>query len=72
VDKGWLFLFVENRESPNQFQIGPGFFYVRQPINPDQNQGGIMAGHEQAHTKLTLFLIKDWDSFQIAMRGCLQ
>ncbi len=31
-----------------------------------------MAGHEQAHTKLTLFLIKDWDSFQIAMRGCLQ
>lgn len=30
-----------------------------------------MAGHEQAYTKLTLLYIKDWDSFQIAMRGCL-
>ncbi|MEW6519792.1 MAG: hypothetical protein AB1461_10295 [Thermodesulfobacteriota bacterium] len=26
---------------------------------------------EQSFCKITLFLIKDWDSFQIAMRGCL-
>ena len=30
-----------------------------------------MATSEQSFCKMTLFLIKDWDSFQIAMRGCL-
>jgi hypothetical protein len=30
-----------------------------------------MATKEQSFCKITLFLIKDWDSFQIAMRGCL-
>ena len=24
--------------------------------------------HEQAHLKMTLLLIKDWDGFQMAMR----
>jgi hypothetical protein len=31
----------------------------------------IMAITEQSFCKITLFLIRDWDSFQIAMRGCL-
>lgn len=30
-----------------------------------------MATREQSFCKITLFLIRDWDSFQIAMRGCL-
>ena len=30
-----------------------------------------MATHEQSFCKITLFLIKDWDAFQMAMRGCL-
>ncbi|MBU4261374.1 MAG: hypothetical protein KKC76_05775 [Proteobacteria bacterium] len=30
-----------------------------------------MATREQSFCKITLFLIKDWDAFQIAMRGCL-
>ncbi|MBI4792634.1 MAG: hypothetical protein HY789_07910 [Deltaproteobacteria bacterium] len=30
-----------------------------------------MATTEQSFCKITLFLIRDWDSFQIAMRGCL-
>jgi len=30
-----------------------------------------MAITEQSFCKITLFLIRDWDSFQIAMRGCL-
>jgi|GEM_PF-3262800 len=30
-----------------------------------------MATREQSFCKITLFLIKDWDSFQLAMRGCL-
>ncbi|MCB2180400.1 MAG: hypothetical protein KQH63_00055 [Desulfobulbaceae bacterium] len=30
-----------------------------------------MALREQSFCKITLFLIKDWDSFQMAMRGCL-
>ena len=25
--------------------------------------------HEQAYLKMTLLLIKDWDGFQMAMRG---
>ena len=27
---------------------------------------------EQAHLKMTLLLIKDWDGFQTAMRGMMQ
>jgi hypothetical protein len=30
-----------------------------------------MATTEQSFCKITLFLIRDWDSFQLAMRGCL-
>lgn len=30
-----------------------------------------MAPHEQSFCKITLFLIRDWDAFQAAMRGCL-
>ncbi|WPD23492.1 MAG: hypothetical protein Q3M24_07225 [Candidatus Electrothrix aestuarii] len=31
-----------------------------------------MTAREQAYCKITLFLLKDWDSFQIALRGCLR
>jgi len=31
-----------------------------------------MTANEQAYCKITLFQLKDWDSFQIAMRGCLR
>ncbi|MCI5125978.1 MAG: hypothetical protein D3925_16290 [Candidatus Electrothrix sp. AR5] len=36
-------------------------------------QGGFaMTANEQAYCKITLFLLTDWDSFQIVMRGCLR
>ena len=64
-------IFVEKQgilESVNQVR---GFFFV---CIPSRNmQGGCtMTAREQAYCKLTLFLLKDWDSFQIAMRGCLR
>ena len=31
-----------------------------------------MTANEQAYCKITLFLLTDWDSFQIALRGCLR
>ena len=27
--------------------------------------------HEQAHLKMMLLLVKDWDGFQTAMRTCM-
>ncbi|RJX27102.1 MAG: hypothetical protein C4531_14490 [Desulfurivibrio sp.] len=38
---------------------------------PKAGKEDTMATREQSFCKITLFLIKDWDSFQIAMRGCL-
>ncbi|MCW5203476.1 hypothetical protein VU12_11125 [Desulfobulbus sp. US4] len=31
-----------------------------------------MTANEQAYCKMTLFLLTDWDSFQIVMRGSLR
>jgi hypothetical protein len=31
-----------------------------------------MTANEQAYCKITLFLLTDWDSFQIVMRGSLR
>lgn len=38
---------------------------------PKPGKEDTMATREQSFCKITLFLIKDWDSFQLAMRGCL-
>jgi hypothetical protein len=35
-------------------------------------KGESMTRHEQAHLKITLLLVKDWDGFQAAMRQGLQ
>jgi hypothetical protein len=31
-----------------------------------------MTASEQAYCKITLFLLRDWDSFQLVMRDCLR
>lgn len=38
---------------------------------PKPGKEDTMATSEQSFCKITLFLIKDWNSFQLAMRGCL-
>jgi len=50
-------------------KIGPGFFFAR-PL--DKYFTGRSTMHkEQAHLKMTLLLIRDWNGFQIAMRGIM-
>lgn len=41
------------------------------PRAVNKHEEETMAITEQSFCKITLFLIRDWDSFQIAMRGCL-
>ena len=65
----------KNRESPDQFYWSGDFFYPMTSSSPGwlnlYSKEEKMATSEQSFCKMTLFLIKDWDSFQIAMRGCL-
>jgi len=56
------------RESPDQYFIGPGIFFGSGLLKEVKK----MIASEQINTKITLFLIKDWDSFQTVMRYCLR
>jgi len=64
-----------NRESPDQFYWSGDFFLSYGKQSPGlqnlHSKEDTMATREQSFCKITLFLIKDWDSFQLAMRGCL-
>ena len=56
-------------ESVNQVR---GFFCLHLRAVYTMQGGFAMTASEQAYCKLTLFQLKDWDSFQIALRGCLR
>jgi hypothetical protein len=47
-------------------KIGPGFFLPGPLINFFSRRRKMQK--EQAHLKMTLLLMKDWDGFQMAMR----
>ena len=61
---------VDKKGHPGSMKIGPGFFFAR---TLDENfYRRIYMQHEQAHLKMTLLLIRDWDGFQVAMREIMQ
>ena len=47
-------------------KVGPGFFFARTLDKHFSRRRNMQK--EQAHLKMTLLLIKDWDGFQTAMR----
>lgn len=56
-------------ESVNQVR---GFFCLHLRALYTMQGGFAMTANEQAYCKITFFLLTDWDSFQMVMRGGLR
>jgi len=60
---------------PGSILLVRGFFRhmanIPRAVKTCTGKEDTMATTEQSFCKITLFLIRDWDSFQLAMRGCL-
>lgn len=66
---------MENQGIPESVNQVRGFFLPASPgrLHVYIIQGGfVMTANEQAYCKITLFLLTDWDSFQMVMRGGLR
>ena len=61
---------VDKKGIPGSIKIGPGIFFVPRTLDKHFSRRRTMQT-EQAQLKMTLLLIKDWDGFQIAMRGMM-
>jgi hypothetical protein len=60
------------RASPNLLIRFGDFFCLHLRAIYTLQGGFAMTANEQAYCKITLFLLTDWDSFQIVMRGSLR
>ncbi|MFC1837309.1 hypothetical protein ACFLYW_01345 [Thermodesulfobacteriota bacterium] len=60
---------VDKKGIPGSMEIGPGIFFTR-TLDKHFSRRRKM-NNEQAHLKMTILLIKDWDGFQLAMRGIM-
>jgi hypothetical protein len=65
ADRG-IYDLEDRKGHPGSMKIGPGFFLPGPLINFFSRRRKMQK--EQAHLKMTLLLINDWDGFQVAMR----
>ncbi len=66
ADRGIACDLEDKRDIPGSMKVGPGIFFARARYENFPGRTGMK--NEQAHVKMTLLLIKDWDAFQAAMR----